>query len=162
MKATATTTNRYAITVGQQFWWHNTYESCLNLLRKRNTGVCKKYGKSFGEVMHHFNVGGDESCFMASENGDCRVSGSRNKKKNKKNIADTRAIITAYRTAAVGGSQGPTGMLMKGTRKRTGYSNRFLENHGCCQGSKVIMTDSAFMTTAAWEAMTPCLMIGYR
>ena len=52
-------------------------------------------------------------------------------------------------------------MLMKGTRKRTGYSNRFLEKHGCCQGSTVIMTDSAFMTTAACEAMTPCLMIGY-
>ena len=24
------------------------------------------------------------------------------------------------------------------------------------------MTDYAFMTTADWEAMTPCLMIGYR
>ena len=162
VKATATTTNRSAITVGQQFRWHNTYESCLNLLRKRNTSLCKKSGKSFGEVMHHFIIGGDESCFMASANGDCRVIGSRNKKKHEKNIADTRASITAYRTGAVGGSQGPTVMLMKGTRKRTGYSNSFLVKHGCCKGSTVIMTDSAFMTTAAWEEMTPCLMIGYR
>ena len=55
-----------------------------------------------------------------------------------------------------------TVMLMKVTRKRTGYSNRVLEKHVCCQGSTVIMTDSAFMTNVAWEAMTPCLMIGYR
>ena len=67
----------------------------------------------------------------------------------------------AYQTGAVGGSQGPTVMLMKGTRKRTGYSNRFLEKHGCCQGSTVIMRDSTFMNTATWEAMTPCLMICY-
>ena len=80
VKATATTTNRSAITVGQQFRWHNTYESSLNLLRERNTGVSKKSGKSFGEVMHHFIIGGDETCFMASVNGDCRVIGSRNKK----------------------------------------------------------------------------------
>ena len=112
--------------------------------------------------MHHFIIAGDESCFMASANGGCRVIGSRNKKKHEKNIADTRASITAYRTGAVGGSQGSTVMLMKGTRKRTGYSNRFLEKHDCCKGSTVIMTDSAFMTTAAWKAMTPRLMIGYR
>ena len=83
------------------------------------------------------------------------------KEKHEKNIADTRGSITAYQTGAVGGSEGPNVMLMKRTRKRTGYSNRFLEKHGCFQGSTVIMADSAFMTTAAWEAMTPCLMIGY-
>ena len=124
--------------------------------------MCKKSGKSFGEVMHNFIIGGDESCFMASVNGDCRVIGSRNKKKHEKNIADTRSSITAYQTGAVGGSQGPTVVLMKGTRKCTGYLNMFLENHGCCQGSTVIMTDSAFMTNTAWEVMTPCLIIGYR
>ena len=100
--------------------------------------------------MHHFIIGGDEYCFMASANSDCRVIGWRNKKEHEEKIADTRASITAYQTGAVGGSQGPTVMLMKETRKRTGYSNRFLEKHGYFKGSTVIMTDSAFMTTAAW------------
>ena len=95
VKATATTTNRSAIIVGKQFRSHNTYESCLDLLKKRNTGVCKKSGKSFGEVMHHFIIGGDESCFMASVNGDFRVIGLRNKK-NTRRILQIRERVSRH------------------------------------------------------------------
>ena len=69
VKSTAITTIRSAITVEQQFYWHYIYESCLDKLRDVNKGLCKKSGKSFGEVIQHFIIGGDESNFMASANG---------------------------------------------------------------------------------------------
>ena len=65
--------------------------------------------------MHHFIIGGNKSFFMASSNGDCKIIGSL-----KKNIADNRASITAYRTGTVGGETGPTIMLLAGKRKKAG------------------------------------------
>ena len=108
------------MTVDQQLFWNKTIEHAYSELRKLNTGVCKKSGNTFGEVIQHFIIGGDESCFMASANGDCRVIGSVGKKKHERNIMDSRASVTAYRTGTVGGSTGPTIILLKGSKRRRG------------------------------------------
>jgi hypothetical protein len=55
------------ITVEQQYWWFKTYGQGVDYLRRMNSGTCQKTGKSFGEVIQHFIVGGDETCFMASD-----------------------------------------------------------------------------------------------
>ena len=157
IKSQASTTSRSSITVDQQFRWHNTYENCLNILRNKNVGKCKKSGKSFGEVIQHFIIGGDESNFMASHNGDAYVIGSVGKKKHEKNVADSRCSITAYRTGTVVGDTGPTMILLAGKQKRKHYSDKFLINNRAAQGSTIIMTETAFMTTDAWVKMPPNL-----
>ena len=68
--AQSTTTKRYAITIEQQYCWYKTIELSYGELREKNTGKCRKSRKKFGEVMKHFIIS-DESCFMASANGDC-------------------------------------------------------------------------------------------
>eukprot|EP00966_Prymnesium_polylepis_P155365 3588403-Prymnesium_polylepis.1 len=66
VKAEATTTKRSAVTVDQQFRWHSCVDEAFKELRERNTGTTPD-GKSFGEVMAHFLIGGDESCLLASD-----------------------------------------------------------------------------------------------
>ena len=160
--AQATTTKRSAITLQQQWRWHTTVDNALDQMREKNQGTCKLTGKTFGELIGYFIIGGDEACFMANAKGDGRVIGSADIKKQEKNFDDCRASITAYRTGTAKGDQGPTGFLLKGDKTRHGYSNKFLEKHGAAHGSQIIMTESAFMTTVAWEKMTPMLMRGYR
>jgi hypothetical protein len=53
VKAQGTSTRRSCCTVAQQFRWHNLVEEGLNFLREHNTGLCKKSGKTFGEVIMH-------------------------------------------------------------------------------------------------------------
>ena len=118
--AQSTTTKRSAITIEQQYRWHKTINYAYGELRQRNTEVCRKSGKTFGEMIKHFIIGGDESCFMASVNGDCRVIGSVGKAKHERNIMDSRSSIIAYRTGTVGGSTGPTIILLKGNKIRRG------------------------------------------
>ena len=117
----ATSTNRSSITIEQQFRWHKTYDNVLNLLRTRNVGLCRKSNKTFGEVIQHFIIGGDESNFMASHRGDAYDIGTVGKK-NEKNVADSRMSVTAYRTGSVGGETGPTIILLAGSKKKKHYS----------------------------------------
>eukprot|EP00978_Attheya_sp_CCMP212_P031727 scaffold120920_cov35-Attheya_sp.AAC.1 len=159
--AQATTTKRSAITIPQQYRWFKTYHNALNELRLRNTGLCKLSGKTFGEVIHHFIFGGDESCMMASA-GELSIVGSMDRKKHEKKIADSRVSITLYRTGSVAGSQGPTIALMKGKRRKVGYSDKFLVKKGFAEGSTIIMTPTAFVTEEAWEEMTPFVIKGIR
>ena len=71
VNVTETKSKRSAITVFQQYRRHKTYDSCLDLLRARNTEICKKKnGKMFGELIQYFIIDGDESYFMASLIGD--------------------------------------------------------------------------------------------
>ena len=77
VKAQASTHQRNMITVAQQYRWHLTVEEGLEFLRKRNVGRTPD-GKSFGEVAHHFIVGGDETCLQAS-NSEVRVIGDKQK-----------------------------------------------------------------------------------
>lgn len=162
VKSQATTTKRSAITVKQQFRWHNTFEKALNMLRERNHGRCNRTGKTFGKVAHHFIVGGDETCFQASDAGDAMVVAAHDNKKPEKKTQDSRDSITLYRTGTPGGSTGPTAFLMKGKRAREGFTDAFLKRNGAAEGSTICMTPSAYMTEEAWEAITPSIVKGIR
>ena len=160
--AQATTTKRTGITVSQQFRWHTTYEGTLNELRRLNTGTCRKTGKVFGELIQHFIIGGDETCLMACASGEVRVIGSTGKRKHEKKTNDSRDSITMYRTGSVVGATGPTAFLLAGQKIRAGYTEKWLRQHGAADGSTLVMTPTAFMTTEAWERITPSIVRGYR
>ena len=114
--AQATTTKRSCCTVyvEEQFRWFKQYEDALNFLRQKNTGVCPRTGKTFGELIPYFIVGGDESGFIANADGTVRIVGDRSKSKHEKNCADSRSSITLYRTGFVAGHNGPTAFIMAG------------------------------------------------
>ena len=104
------------ITFEQQWRWHTIVNNAFNTLRQRNAGVCRLTGKTFGELMGHFVIGGDEACFMANASGGGRMIGSADIKKQEKNLDDCRASITVYRTGTPKGGQGPTAFLLKGEK----------------------------------------------
>lgn len=161
MKAQATTTKRSAITVAQQFRWHTTFEAGLNKLRELNTGQCKLTGKTFGELIRHFIIGGDETCMHASSSH-LHVIGSTDRKKHEKILHDSRCSITMYRTGSVAGDTGPTVFLLEGERIRSNFTDKMLKKHGAKEGSTIVMTPTAFMTEEAWKRMTPSLVKGLR
>ena len=78
--AQRTTTKRIAITVAQQFRWFTRYEEGLKFLREKNTGVCRKTGKHFGELIVHFVIGGDETNLIADVDGDLKIIGDAGKR----------------------------------------------------------------------------------
>lgn len=158
--AQGTTTKFTAITFEQQWRWQT---AVYNQLRTRNTGRCKLIGKSFGKVMGHFIIGGDEACFMANAHGGVRSIASKEVKRQEKNFDDSRCSITAYRIGTFMGDQGPTDFSIKEEKIKRGLNKEeLLTKFGVASGSSVIMTETAFMTTEAWEKMTPSLMRSYR
>jgi hypothetical protein len=160
--AQATTTKHTGITLTQQYRWQKTYDGALNELRTRNTGVCNLTVKTFGELNHHFISGGDETCLQASANGTVHVIGSTGRKKHEKINSDLRVSIKTYRTGSIAGDTGPTIFLMKGDRGKAGWTDKFLIKNGAKEGSTIVMTESTFMTTEAWEKMTPSMCAGLR
>jgi hypothetical protein len=161
MRAQATTTKRSAITVEQQYRWFTTYNNAVDFLREKNTGRCKKTGRLFGEVIEHFIVGGDETCFIANAGG-LQVYGSRDRGKHEKKTDDSRVSITVYRIGSVAGTNGPAFFLMAGKNIKSGFTDFFLEKHGAAKHSTIIMTENAYMTDEAWDRMTPKVIEGIR
>ena len=51
---------------------------------------------------------------------------------------------------------------MQGERRVEGYSESFLKKFGVTEGSTIVMTESAFMTTEAWLAIVPSMIRGMR
>eukprot|EP00956_Cyclotella_meneghiniana_P045509 scaffold372383_cov146-Cyclotella_meneghiniana.AAC.1 len=102
------------------------YERALDFLRENNTGVCRKTGKSFGEIIDHFVVGADEACLMTDNHGSFRIIGASDKKKHERKGSDHRASITMFRSGVPSGANGPTAFLMKGKRKKAGFTDEFL------------------------------------
>lgn len=162
VKAQKTTSRRSQCTVAQQFRWFNMYGKALKFLREKNTGVCRKTGKSFGELIEHFIIGGDETCLIADADGDMKIIGEFGRKKHEKRVSDCRSSCTMYRSGTSAGNNGPTVFVMKGVRVQGGFNEKFLVESGCEVGSHVQMTENAFMTLDAWLAMTPRLIKGYR
>ena len=162
VKAQKTSSRRSQITVAQQFRWRKTVEKAMSILREKNTGVCNKTGETFGELMEHFIIGGDETNLIADADGDMKIIGEFGRKKHEKKVSDCRASVTMYRTGTAGGTNGPTVFLMEGKRVKTGFTAKFLEEHGAEPGSTIQMTEKAFMTEEAWLKMTPELVRGYR
>ena len=147
--AQGTTTQRNAITVEQQFRWHKFIDSGIAFLRQKNTGICKcGCGKTFGELIDHFVVSGDETCVMASKTGVVRIIGAAAKKKHEAKIQDCRESITMFRTGNAAGDTGPTIFLVKGKKIRSGYRRKgFLVTFGAKTGSEIFANKSAFMDT---------------
>jgi hypothetical protein len=88
VKAQKTTSKRSQCTVAQQFRWFKLYEKALCFLRTKNTGVCNKTGKSFGELIDHFILGSNEMNLIADADGDLRIVGEKGKKKHEKKVAN--------------------------------------------------------------------------
>jgi hypothetical protein len=62
-----------------------------------------------------------------------------------------------HRTGAVAGDTGPTVFLLQGKNKRANFTE-----HGATEGSTIAMTPTPFMTTEAWEDLTPSIIEGLR
>ena len=161
VKAQKTTSKRSMITVEQQYRWFKTYGEGVDYLRRMNTGTCNKTGKTFGEVIEHFIIGGDETGFQASD-GEVYVIGEKGVAKHEKKLVDSRVSITMYRLGSIGGSDGPVFFLMTGKQRKPAFTDNFLRNHGAPKGSSIIMTENAFMTDEAWERMAPLAVEGIR
>lgn len=91
------------------------------VLRIKNVGKCKKSRKTFGELIQHFIIGGDEASFIASHNGDAYIIGLVGKRKHEKNVSDARMSVTAYRTDTVSGQTGPTIILLACSKKNKNF-----------------------------------------
>lgn len=133
VKAQASTTKRGQITVAQQFRWHQAVDSAFRQLREWNTGALSD-GRTFAEVMAHFVAGGDETCFLASA-GDVKIIGDKQKKKHELASANSRVSTTIYRVGFSSGDTGPTAFLPPGVRRKTGYTDKFLTDHGASPGA---------------------------
>ena len=149
-----TTGKRSMTSVAHQWRWHKNVSDALDFLRKHNTGLCNLTGKTFGELIDYFVIGADEACLMADAHGNLRIVGAADKKKHERKTGEVRCSITIYRSGVSNGGNGPTGFLMKGKKKRPGFTDQFLVRNGCEPGSTVIMTDNAFMTNEAWVQLT--------
>jgi hypothetical protein len=107
-----TTSRRSQCTVAQQYRWFKLVEKAYCILREKNTGVCRRTGKSFGELIEHFIIGGDETNLIADADGTMRIIGEFGRRKHEKKVGDCRASCTMYRTGTSGGNNGPTVFVM--------------------------------------------------
>ena len=60
----------------------------FNDLQRKNGGLCKKTGKTFGGLMQHFVLGLDEACIMADAGGNIQIIGAADRKKHENILAD--------------------------------------------------------------------------
>lgn len=111
--------------------------------------------------MSHFIVGLDEMCIMSDFHGNAHIIGSADKKKHEKILQDSRISITMVRTGTVAGTTGPTIFVLKGTKRRSVYDDKFLKRHGMAEGSTIIMTENAYMTEDAWLEASKAIAKGY-
>ena len=110
--AQATTTQQNSITVVQQYCWHKFVDSAINFLRSKNKGLCKcGNSKTFGELIDHFIIGGDETFVMASKQGVVRIVDAAFRKKHESKRQDCRDSITMFRTGNAAGDTGPAVFL---------------------------------------------------
>jgi hypothetical protein len=86
--AQKTTSKRSMSSVAQQWRWYRNIQEALNLLRQKNTGVCRKTGKQFGEVMDFLVVGADEACLMSDTHGNFKIIRLADKKKHERKSGD--------------------------------------------------------------------------
>jgi hypothetical protein len=157
--AKQTTTKRSNRALPKQYSWNMIHESSLDELYRRNTGICRINGNTFGELIRFFITGGDESNLLVSENSRfIKVSCDAGRKKHEKKTADGRSSISLYRTGCVAGDTRPTLFLMKGKTQR---SDTFICNNCRGLGSTIIMTENAFMAVDGWEKMTPMPQKGF-
>jgi hypothetical protein len=149
-KVQATNSNRAHINVAQQYHWHCAVDEVYNFLRTKNTGLCKPSGKSFGKVMPNFIIGLNEMCLMSNCYGNLQVFAVANKKKQENLLQDSHCSITVVCTRTASAITGPTIFLLKGTKRCNNFNDEYLLKYGMATGSTILMTESAYMTDAAW------------
>ena len=81
---------------------------------------------------------------------------------HEKKLSDSRVSASMYRTGSAAGVNGPTAFLPEGQRRKPEYSDDFLIKHGAAPGSCIVMTDSGYMTTEAWEKIAESIALGIR
>ena len=139
---------------------HETVSESFDFLRVRNIDLTPE-GFTFGEVMPHFIIGGDEIGFQAN-GAEVKIVGDAHRRKHEKDTASSRVTISVYRTGSTAGSTGPSVILPPGVRKVTGWTDAFLVAHGAAPGSTIVMTDSGYMTEEAWRECAPSVIAGIR
>ena len=88
-------------------------------MREKNVGLTPD-GRTFGEVIDDFVVGGDETCFLASA-GDIKIIGDKDKPKHDLPTGSSRVSATIYRLGSTNGATGPTAFLPPGSPVPTGH-----------------------------------------
>ena len=102
----------------------------------------------------------DEEGLQASA-GIVTVVGAAGNKKHEK-IQGDRASIAVCKSGNAAGESGPWFFLMQGKEMRPGFTDEFLTSHGAPAGSRIIMTESGYMTDAAFDEIATNLASGIR
>jgi hypothetical protein len=136
-------------------------DEVYDYLRKKNTRLCQKTGKTFCEVMPEFLLGLDKMCLMSDAHGDLQVVASADKKKQEKLLQDSRCSITVVCTGTMSGTTGPTYFLLKRTTCKKSFNNTNLIKYSMKPGSTIIMTENAYMTDDAWLQVSKKIVKGY-
>ena len=84
----ATTIERTAVTYRSQWCCYSFVTIMFNDMRRKNGGICKKTGKTFGELMHHLVLGLDEACIMADDGGNIKIIRATDRKKHENILSD--------------------------------------------------------------------------
>jgi hypothetical protein len=98
---------------------------------------------------------------MSNCHGNLRVFVVANKNKQEKHFQDCCCSITDVRTGTASGITGPTIFLLKGTKHCNNVNNEYLLRYGMAKGSTILMTESAYMTDAAWLEASKAIVKGY-
>ena len=60
----------------------------ISCASKKITGLCKKSGLPFKEVMEHFLIGLEEACLVADAGGNVKILGEFGRLKHEKKVSD--------------------------------------------------------------------------
>ena len=67
-----------------------------------------------------------------------------------------------YQTGREAWDSYPTTLVVKRSKKGSGYTDKFLVQEGCEEGTTITMTKNSSMDEEAWKGMTPKFVEGYR
>ena len=96
------------------------------------------------KLVDKFTLNLDETS-MGGNDGELKILGDRNKRKQEKNTSDNRESITAVRLGSAGNVDGPRYYLAKGKEIDAPTFKNFDKNYPAPKGSRVIMTPNAYM-----------------
>ena len=113
------------------------------------------------KLVDHFTINLDESCMQANTSN-LKIIGSKYKRKHEKNTSDCRDSITVVRVGSSANVDGPRFYLAKGKEIELNSFKNFTNSFNAPEGSRVVMTPSAYMTDEAWREVVPDLCKGIR
>jgi hypothetical protein len=111
--------------------------------------------------MPNFIVDLNKMCLMSDCHGNLQVFAAANKKQQEKLLQDCPCSITVVRTGTASGITGPTVFLLKGKKHCNDFDNEYVLRYGMATGSTRLMTESAYMTDAAWLEASKAVVKDY-